>query len=336
MSKTPVSGSLLVSIAALLWGTSFVVIQWGFENSEINPLLFVFLRFAIAAIVFLPIALYKLKGISKLLLSRPIILIGLFNAFAFLFQFLGQDHTTAGKASLFVNFYAITVPLIAPLILPEKYSWRVIVSTILGFGGAFLVTTNLDFAALGFNGDSSLLGDLLTLCSGGAWTLYILASKKYFEKEKSASGLDVFFGTLIWTAVFLTLGLPFAFINTQWNDIVSQFTWQVIVSIFYLAIVCTVGAFAIYMVGLKKTDAGESVIFMFIEVIVAFILGWLILETVPEPWEIVGAILIIIAIIVVSLKFKEVKDSKMDDKDHVTKQKEEGNHEESTTEIQPE
>lgn len=304
-SKNPVSGSLLVSIAALLWGTSFVVIEWGFENSSIDPLLFVFLRFAIATILFLPIALYKLKGIREMLLSKSIILIGLFNAFAFLFQFLGQQYTTAGKASLFVNFYAIIVPLIAPLILPEKYSWRVIVSTVLGFGGAFLVTTNLDFVSL--QEGSSLLGDLLTLCSGGAWTLYILASKKYFEKEKKASGLDVFFGTLIWTAVFLLLGLPFVFINNQWSTIVSQFSWQAIVSIFYLAIVCTIGAFAIYMIGLKKTDAGESVIFMFIEVIVAFMLGWLLLETIPQTWETVGAILIILAIIVISLKINIVK-----------------------------
>jgi len=304
-NKTPISGSFLVSIAALLWGTSFVVIEWGFENSSIDPLLFVFLRFAIAAILFLPIALYKLKGIREVLFSKPIILIGLFTAFAFLFQFLGQQHTTAGKASLFVNFYAIIVPLIAPLILSEKYSWRVIVSTILGFGGAFLVTTNLDFVSL--QEGSSLLGDLLTLCSGGAWTLYILASKKYFEKEKRASGLDVFFGTLIWTTVFLLFGLPFVFINNQWNIIVSQFSWQVIISIFYLAIVCTIGAFAIYMIGLKKTDAGESVIFMFIEVIVAFILGWLLLETIPQTWEAVGAILIILAIIVVSIKVNSAK-----------------------------
>jgi drug/metabolite transporter (DMT)-like permease len=61
------------------------------------------------------------------------------------------------------------------------------------------------------------------------------------------------------------------------------------------------------MIGLKKTDAGESVIFMFIEVIVAFMLGWLLLETIPQTWETVGAILIILAIIVISLKINIVK-----------------------------
>lgn len=308
-SKKPLSGNLLVSISALFWGTSFVAIQWGFTNSSIDPLLFVFLRFATAAVLFLPYAFYKIRGIKKIVLNKFIILIGLFNALSFLFQFIGQQYTTAGKASLFVNFYAILVPLIAPLMLPEKYSWRVIISTILGFGGAFLVTTNLNFSIFQENSFLSLLGDLLTLCSGIFWTFYILASKKFFEKDKDASGLDVFFGTLVWTAVFLVLGLPFV----SWTNMTLQFSWQAIVSVFYLAIVCTIGAFGLYMIGLKKTDAGESVIFMFIEVIVAFLLGWLILDIIPGNWEIVGAFLIVVAILIVSLKFQKKYNSNQDE-----------------------
>ena len=306
-----ISGNVLVSLSALLWGTSFVAIEWGFENSTIDPLLFVFLRFAVAAILFLPFAFYKIKGIKEILFTKPIIIIGLLNAFSFLFQFLGQQYTTAGKASLFVNFYAITVPLIAPLILPEKYNWKVIIGSILGFGGAFLVITNLNFVAL--QEGSTLLGDLLTLCSGLAWTLYILASKKYLEKDETISGISVFFGTLIWTAIFLVLGLPFVFINNQWSSVAAQFSWQVIISIFYLAIVCTIGAFAIYMIGLKKTDAGESVIFMFLEVIVAFLLGWLIFDTVPKTWESVGAGMILMAILLVSIKIRKHKKTVSED-----------------------
>jgi drug/metabolite transporter (DMT)-like permease len=83
--------------------------------------------------------------------------------------------------------------------------------------------------------------------------------------------------------------------------------------------VCTIGAFAIYMIGLKKTDAGKSVIFMFIEVIVAFILGWLILDNIPSPWERVGAILIILAIIVVSLKINVGKKPPSVSVDHKSK-----------------
>jgi drug/metabolite transporter (DMT)-like permease len=305
MKKQALSGNLLVSIAALLWGTSFVAIEWGFRESEIDPLVYVFLRFSIATLMFLPFAFWKLERKSTLLKNKGIILIGLFNALAFMLQFLGQqftETTSAGKASLFVNIYAITVPLLAPLILPEKYTWRVILSAALGFSGAFFVTTNLDLANIT---GGTLVGDLLTLGSGGAWTLYILASKKILENDKSISGLDAFFGTLIWTTIFLTIAAPFAFINNSWNDIIIQFNWQVIVSIIYLALVCTVGAFALYMIGLKKAEAGESVVFMFLEVIIAFLLGWAFFGTVPKTWESVGAAMIVIAIMLVSIKMKQ-------------------------------
>ena len=305
MEKRALSGNLLVSIAALLWGTSFIAIEWGFRESEIDPLIYVFLRFTIATLMFLPFAFWKLERKKSILRNKAIILMGLFNALAFMLQFLGQQFTSAGKASLFVNFYAITVPLIAPLILPEKYTWRVIASAVLGFSGAFFVTTNLDFANIQ---SGTLKGDLLTLGSGGAWTLYILVSKKLLEKEKQISGLDAFFGTVVWTTVFLTIAVPFAFINNSWGEIIIQFNWKVIVSILYLAVVCTVGAFAIYMIGLKKAEAGESVIYMFLEVIVAFLLGWAFFSTIPKTWESVGAAMIVVAVIIVSIKIKKKED----------------------------
>ena len=321
MVKRKLSGNVLVSIAALLWGTSFVAIEWGFTKSNIDPLVFVFLRFSIATIVFLPVAYFLVKNKRKLLIRKEIILIGFFNACSFLLQFLGQQHTSAGKASLFVNFYAITVPLLAPLILPEKYSWKVIVGAILGFSGAFFVTTNLDFVDFQLG---SIVGDLLTLGSGVAWTLYILASKKFLEKEKQISGLDIFFGTIIWTTIFLTFVAPFAFINNTWSMIISEFNWQSIVSILYLAIVCTVAAFAIYMIGLKETEAGESVIYMFIEVVVAFLLGWAILKTIPGDWEIVGAVMIAIAVITVSIKIQKNVSMSIENGNHEKKKENEG------------
>ena len=330
MVKQKLSGNLLVSISALLWGTSFVAIEWGFRESNIDPLVFVFLRFSLATLLFLPFSFFFVKDKKRLLMRKEIILIGLFNALSFLLQFIGQQYTTAGKASLFVNFYAIAVPLLAPLILPEKYTWRVMVGAVIGFTGAFFVTTNLSFGNFRFkslslitsseitlsqsNGlifsnlqPSALVGDMLTLGSGIAWTLYILASKKFLEKEKQVSGLDTFFGTIVWTTIFLSVVVPFAFINNTWNAIISEFNWQVIVSILHLAIVCTIGAFAIYMIGLKKTDAGESVIFMFLEVIVAFFLSWILFDTIPKAWESVGAAMIFLAILVVSIKLHKNK-----------------------------
>ena len=304
MRKFLTSGYVLVSIAALLWGTSFVAIEWGFANSSIDTIIFVFLRFIVASLFFLPIALLKIKNLGKLLISKEIILIGLCNSLSFLFQFLGQQYTTAGKASLFVNFYSIIVPLIAPLILPEKYSWRVLFSAILGFSGAFFVTTNLNFSEIT---GGSIKGDLFTIGSGMAWTIYILLSKKFFEKDKTQTGTTVFYGTVVWTTVFLSLTLPIALVNKSWSEIRSQFNWQSITAVLYLAIICTVAAFVIYMEGLQKSEAGESTIYMLFEVVVAFLLGWILFKTIYETWEIVGVVMIVFALAIVSFKMDNFK-----------------------------
>lgn len=295
------SGNLLVSAAALLWGTSFVAVRWGLEN-EIDPIFFVSLRFLVAALLFLPIAIVKISHIKRLLLSPSIILLGFINAVGFAFQFVGQNFTTAGNASLFVNFYVIIVPLIAPLMLPEKYSWRVVISAVIGFIGAFMVSTNLDLKAISFN-NGTIKGDLITFGAGLTWTLYILLSKKYMtSSEDSDVSVNVFFGTIIWSAFFLVLTYPYLFLTKKPITLISQLTWKTVAAIIYLAAICTVAAFALYMKGLDKSSAGESSIFMLIEVIVAFFLEWLLFDTKPAMWIIIGVCFVVLSVILVSMK----------------------------------
>lgn len=297
--KTANLGYILVSLAALLWGTSFVAVRWGLEN-KIDPLLFVSLRFITAALIFLPIAILKIPELRKLLMSKPIIMLGLINALGFTFQFVGQNFTTAGNASLFVNFYVLLIPLIAPMFLPEKFSIRIIISAVIGFIGAFMVSTNLDLRAISFSA-GTIKGDLITFGAGVTWTLYILLSKKYLVENKEA-GLDVFFGTIAWSAIFLLLVYPYLLIVNKPAELITQLTWRTILAIVYLAAVCTVAAFAIYMKGLEKISAGESSIYMLIEVLVAFILEWLLFGTKPELWIIVGVGLVISSVVLISIK----------------------------------
>ena len=47
---------------------------------------------------------------------------------------------------------------------------------------------------------------------------------------------------------------------------------------------------------------------MFLEVIIAFLLGWILFETIPETWESVGAAMILLAILVVSIKVRRIKE----------------------------
>jgi len=298
------TGIFLVSLAALLWGTSFVAVRWGLEQ-DIDPIIFVTLRFLIAALFFTPIALVKISNLRSLLLQKKIIALGFFNAIGFAFQFFGQQFTSAGKASLFVNFYVLIVPLLAPLFLKEKLSITVIFSAILGFVGAFMVSTNLDFNQLSFT-KGTIKGDIITLGAGVSWAIYIILSKRYLESDTKRSGTAVFYGTIVWTSVILSFACPITIIINRsiLNSFAQQFSWRPMVAVIYLAIMCTALAFAIYMEGLKRAEAGESSIFMLIEVIVAFILEWIIFGAKPAFWSTIGVALIVFAVIILSLKQK--------------------------------
>ncbi|MHA1303938.1 MAG: DMT family transporter, partial [Candidatus Heimdallarchaeaceae archaeon] len=242
-------------------------------------------------------------------------LIGFFNSMAFFFQYLGQDLTTAGKAALFVNFYVIVVPLLSPYFLNEDHSLKVIISAIIGFSGVFLVSTNLNFGELMAG---TFLGDMLTFVASVAWTGYILVSKKYLEQDNSITEIDVFFGSIFWSTIFLTPGLLFYFFKKP--SITFQFSFQVLFSLLYLVLFCTIGAFLIYLYALKMAKAGESSIFLLLEIVVAFILEIVLSfffprifeNVIPGLWTTIGAFMIISAVFIVSINFgvKQKKSSK--------------------------
>ncbi len=293
---------VLIIIAAIIWGTSFVAVRWGLEY--LHPTIFAFLRFTLASLIFLPFALKKFKNIKQLLLTKAIIAIGFFNSLAFICQFIGQQFTTAGKSSLFVNFYIIIVPLVAPLFLKEKYSWKVLVSAVIGFVGVFFVTTNLNFQQIA---EGTVKGDLITLGSGIGWTFYIIITKRFLDKNEKISVLELFFGTTLWTSLFLALVLPFGIVGQTIEGITAQFTWQAITALLYLSCFCTIGAFILYVYGLKLANAGESSILLLIEVLVSFTLEGFVYKEIPAIWTIVGSVMILFAVVLNSVQFKLIK-----------------------------
>ncbi len=303
--------NLLVTLSASIWGTSFVVIRWGLEY--IDPLSFVFLRFLVATILLFPLMILKKRSIKQIIKKKEIILIGFFNAISFFFQYLGQDLTTAGKAAIFVNFYVIIVPLIAPFFLNEKRNLNVIIAAIMGIIGVFFVSTNMNLSSL-TNG--RFLGDLLTFISTIGWAGYVIASKRYFNDSNKNNPLDVFFGSIFWNSLFLSPSFAYSLFFNAGQPI--RFSFQFLLSLFYLVLFCTIGAFLIYLHALNLGKAGESSIFLLIEIVVAFILEIILsfllpsifTNVIPGKWSIVGIFTIILAIIITTITPSNSKNSK--------------------------
>ncbi len=133
----------LFALTSLLFGGTFVAAKAGL--AYFPPLLFVALRFDVAAVV---LAAYVLVRSSReellptsladvvAILATGVFVIGLANALLF----VGQEHVTSGVASVVFSLNPILTPVFAMVLLPsERLSTRGAVGLLLGLAGVALV-----------------------------------------------------------------------------------------------------------------------------------------------------------------------------------------------------
>ena len=143
MDKRIYTADSFLVIAALIWGSAFVAQRIGMNY--IGPLTFNGIRFALGAIVLLPLIfnLHEKPKTRKTLLQSVTTfqvicggsLTGLVLFVAATLQQVGLVYTTAGKAGFITGLYVIIVPLLG-LFLGHRPGWG-------GWLGACLATVGL-------------------------------------------------------------------------------------------------------------------------------------------------------------------------------------------------
>ena len=277
------------SATGLLWGTSFPVIEFGI-SSGIDPRVFAFLRFAIAAPIMVAFARVYGKPLWAGLKMKSVWILGLLNAVGFLCQFLGQAYTAASVAALLVKLSVLIAAIGSAALLGEKFTGTKVVGTLLAVGGIFLLTTRGD---LGQITRSQVTGDLFYLVSATSWGVYIIYNKRRTD-ERRWDPLSVASLTILSTAVFvapvmLTVGvaeLP-----------LTEAEWGVIL---YTALLNTAIPFVLYQRGLRYLTATASSMLLMLEIVAAMGISILLLGELLNLASLVGAASILSSIFLVS------------------------------------
>jgi drug/metabolite transporter (DMT)-like permease len=282
----------LTILAGILWGTSFPIIKIGL--TYIDPFAFVFWRFLFATLTLL-IAMLLLKKLEfKMPNKKLLVFLGIANAAGYLLQYVGMNYTTAAKAALFINLSAIWVAILSPKLLGESFSKKKIAGVLFGLLGIVFVSTNLDFSTMG---QGQFIGDFMLIASGVSWALFMIYNKKLIMNSTSAT-----FQSMTWVLVLTLVSIaPFAFLSgPRFFDL----TWTAWLAIFYTAIVCWVLPYYMWLEGLKDLSASTSTILLLSEIVVAVILSIVVLKEPITIFSSGGALLIVIAIALVSVKSK--------------------------------
>jgi drug/metabolite transporter (DMT)-like permease len=282
-------GFLFVLSAIILWGTVFVSSQIGLEYA--NPYNLVFFRLLVASFAVLAL-IYPLhigREIIAALKYKITWLVGAIYALGFLFQYLGQALGTASEATLLTNLAPILIPLVAYALLKDRINRYQVLAMAIGLVGLILIASpNLGIEAY------QVIGYILMFGSSLGYALFTVMSKKHNTVLLAHSFAFILIITIFLTPVALLLGG----LNLS-SFLMGPAGW---LSVVWLAIPCSVLAITFYLRGLEVITASEAGFLQFLIIVIGLVLAAIFLGDFLSPIQILGAIIILGAMILASLK----------------------------------
>lgn len=283
---TRIQANLLLLLAAAIWGGGFVAQSTGME--AIGPFWFISLRFAIAALLLLPFALFEKRKFTERMTSSNKLLficvgIALFGGASA--QQVGLQTTTVTNSAFITGLYVIFVPLIAVIFLKKPPHWIVWPGAIMAATGIFLLSGG-SLSAL-TKGDGFTL--LCALCWAAQITLAGMAVK-VTECPLSLSCAQFAVTALGGGAVALAT---------------ESFSWSAVVQaapeILYLGLFSSGLAFSLQIVGQRYTTPSQAAIFLSSEAVFGAALGALLLGERITVLGYAGCALMLAAMLVTEL-----------------------------------
>ncbi len=291
LKRTASSPILLIAMVPVLWSGTIVWSAWLLEGLPVFAVTFI--RFVIAALVFLPVVLYskaKIKNfcLPPFFLWPKLLFLGLAMFGYHVLTYIGLMHTTAINCTIISAFTPVLVAFFAALILKEEITSKQYQGFLLSIGGIVIVTIQGSWETI-----MSLAvnhGDLLIFMATAIWAFYSIIVK---EIMKHISALEA---TTYATLMSILLLLPLVF--WEWNSGVSfELTWGALAGLLYLGLLGSVVAFIWFNKGVS--DLGPTLPANFLNLIPFYtvLLSVLTLGESVHTYHIIGGILIVLGVL---------------------------------------
>jgi drug/metabolite transporter (DMT)-like permease len=279
---------ILLFLATLIWGSSFVVLKNAINT--LPPYFVLAVRGSIAVVILSVIFWKKFRLITRVYIWEGAI-IGTLLIAAYSFQTFGLAGSTPGKNAFLTSVYCVLVPFFywaMTKVRPDRYNVIAAFLCVIGIG---LVALRGD----SFSAGQSLVatGDLLTLISGVLYAIHIVAIAKFTE------GKDVILLTIIqfyfYTAIAWVMSLFF-------EKMPSSIGLADGASLLYLGVFATAIALLFQSIGQKYTPASQASIILSLEGVFGVILSVLLYKEVVTPRLAAGFAVIFFSVLISETK----------------------------------
>lgn len=282
IKSTKAQARFVILFAAVIWGSSFVVLK---NTLDALPILFILaFRFLTAGALLAIVFRKKLRLVDRGYLAVSG-LIGICLFFAYYLQTIGLAHTTPGKNAFLTAVYCVIVPFMFWLTdkkRPDRYN---IIAAVTGLTGIGFISLTDSFTVS--------FGDYMTLASGFFWAAQIVLIAR-FSRGRDPILLTVlqFFacGGCAAIASLLTDTMPSGWFSGTWRELL------------YMAIFCTALTLLCQNWGQSKLPPSNAAILLSLEAVFGVFFSVLLYGEALTPRLLAGFCLVFAAVIISETK----------------------------------
>ena len=274
---------LLLLLLGALWGTAFMFITLGLPS--FSPILFAALRFDVAGLVILAVALWRRAPMRPATRAQwtaigvaAVLNVGAYHAFLF----WGQRFTSPAVAAVIVGLNpVITTVLSTRLLSDERVGWQGVVGLALGLLGILALAALKEGSLLDLQG----VAELAVIAAIASWSLGSILVRR------TRHGMDVF----AFTAWQMLAGAALLHVAALLFDRPYFVVWDAdgVVSLLYLAIVSSSLGFVLYFTLLERVGPIRTNLVSHVAPVFAALAGWVVLRAEVEPRAFVAFALIV-------------------------------------------
>ena len=274
--------NIYMFIATIFFGMTYVLTKICLNYStELHIISFRFLIAFVISLIFLQRKIFPLK-IKEILYS---LILSVLLFMVFITMTIGVKYTTATNASFLISLSVIFIPFFSWIFNKEKPKKRIFIVLIIALIGIMLLTLdkNLEFH----------IGDILCLICSLLFSFHVLITERFVKNNNPITlGVLQFGGVAI---LSFLVQYPIEKFTLPKNE---KF-W---ISLMILSVFCTALAYIIQTVSQKKLSSTLIGLILSLEPIFSGIFGYFILNEYLSLQQYIGAFLLLISIIYVTVK----------------------------------
>lgn len=286
---TRIQANLVLALAAMIWGSSFVVQQVG--TGGMGTISFTGARFLVGALVVMPLGLRQLRRVQSD--NGPIeprewlgiALTGVVLLTAAGLQQHGILRTSVSNSGFLTALYVPMVPVIGLFLLKRKVHYVIWPASIFCFIGTYILSGARDVELA--------VGDLWVIASTIFWACHVILVGIMVSRTKAP--------LVVATSQFLVCGILGLTVGSifETTDLaqVTAAAWGIL----YIGLFSVGAAFTLQVIGQRYTPAADAAIILSSETVFAALGGMIFLGERLSLFQLFGGLLILISILAVEL-----------------------------------